>query len=243
MASAVKSVKDSAQSPAWSRMRVRGPPRPTRRSDGAPPRRRPAAAGALRLACTRLRARRRARPAVGPPAGIASCREPSRRADAWSEPRELPPQQRTTSPPRLRPMRPFRFAVQVSNAPSGAAWRDLARRIEGLGYSTLFIPDHFEDQFAPLVALTAAAEATTTCGSERSSSATTIVTRWSWPRRSPRSICCPRDVSSSAWGPGGRRRLRPVGDRVRRAPGADCAEAESRDSEGDLVHREVHLLG
>ena len=43
-----------------------------------------------------------------------------------------------------------------------AAWRDLARTIEDLGYSTLFIPDHFEDQFGPLVALTVAAEATTT---------------------------------------------------------------------------------
>jgi len=56
----------------------------------------------------------------------------------------------------------FRFGVQLSNAASGTAWRDTARRIEGLGYSTLFIPDHFEDQFGPLVALTVAAEATTT---------------------------------------------------------------------------------
>ena len=56
-------------------------------------------------------------------------------------------------------MPPFRFAVQVSNASSGAAWRDLARSIEGLGYSTLFIPDHFEDQFGPLVALTVAGAA------------------------------------------------------------------------------------
>jgi probable F420-dependent oxidoreductase len=59
-------------------------------------------------------------------------------------------------------MPPFRFGVQLSNAASSAAWRDTARRIEGLGYSTLFIPDHFEDQYGPLVALTVAAEATTT---------------------------------------------------------------------------------
>ena len=59
-------------------------------------------------------------------------------------------------------MHPFRFAVQLSKADSGASWRNLARKIEGLGYSTLFIPDHFEDQFGPLVALTVAAEATTT---------------------------------------------------------------------------------
>ncbi len=58
-------------------------------------------------------------------------------------------------------MAPFRFAVQLSSAPSGRAWRDLARRIEGLGYSTLYLPDHFGDQFGPLVALTVAAEATT----------------------------------------------------------------------------------
>src|ERR1700730_14525304 len=56
----------------------------------------------------------------------------------------------------------FRFGVQLSKADSGAGWRDVARKIEGLGYSTLFIPDHFEDQFGPLVALTVAAEATST---------------------------------------------------------------------------------
>ncbi|MGH9103863.1 MAG: LLM class flavin-dependent oxidoreductase, partial [Acidimicrobiales bacterium] len=59
-------------------------------------------------------------------------------------------------------MFPFRFGVQLSRADSGAAWRGLARKIEDLGYSTLFIPDHFEDQFGPLVALTVAAEATST---------------------------------------------------------------------------------
>jgi probable F420-dependent oxidoreductase len=58
-------------------------------------------------------------------------------------------------------MPPFRFGVQLSKADSGAAWRATARKIEDLGYSTLFIPDHFEDQFGPLVALTVAAEATT----------------------------------------------------------------------------------
>ena len=42
-----------------------------------------------------------------------------------------------------------------------ASFFGLARKVEGLGYSTLFIPDHFGDQWAPMVALTAAAEATT----------------------------------------------------------------------------------
>jgi probable F420-dependent oxidoreductase len=59
-------------------------------------------------------------------------------------------------------MAPFRFAVQVSNAASTDAWKALARKIEDLGYSTLYIPDHLDDQWAPLIALTVAAEATTT---------------------------------------------------------------------------------
>jgi probable F420-dependent oxidoreductase len=58
-------------------------------------------------------------------------------------------------------VRPFRFAVQLSGAPDGKAWRALARQIEDLGYSTLYMPDHFDDQWAPLVGLTAAADATT----------------------------------------------------------------------------------
>ena len=56
--------------------------------------------------------------------------------------------------------RPFRFAVQTSAAENGKAWREKARQIEDLGYSTLFIPDHFGDQWGPLVAMTVAAEAT-----------------------------------------------------------------------------------
>lgn len=59
-------------------------------------------------------------------------------------------------------MHPFRFAVQLSKAGTASAWRDVARKVEALGYSTLFVPDHFDDQFAPLVALTVAAEATET---------------------------------------------------------------------------------
>jgi probable F420-dependent oxidoreductase len=57
-------------------------------------------------------------------------------------------------------MSQFRFGVQLSNAGSGTEWRETARKIEGLGYSTLFVPDHFGDQVGPLVALTVAAEAT-----------------------------------------------------------------------------------
>ena len=59
-------------------------------------------------------------------------------------------------------MRPFRFGLQTSNAPDAQAWRDKARKAEDLGYAALYIPDHFTDQWGPLVALTVAAEATST---------------------------------------------------------------------------------
>jgi probable F420-dependent oxidoreductase len=57
--------------------------------------------------------------------------------------------------------RRFRFGIQLSTAPDGARWADLARKAEDLGYSTLFLPDHFGDQLAPLPAMMAAADATT----------------------------------------------------------------------------------
>jgi probable F420-dependent oxidoreductase len=59
-------------------------------------------------------------------------------------------------------MRPFRFALQTSTAPDAATWRERARKAEDLGYSAMYIPDHLEDQWGPLVALTVAAEATST---------------------------------------------------------------------------------
>jgi len=57
--------------------------------------------------------------------------------------------------------RRFRFGIQLSTAPDGASWADQARRAEELGYDTLFLPDHFGDQLAPIPALMAAADATT----------------------------------------------------------------------------------
>ena len=42
-----------------------------------------------------------------------------------------------------------------------AEWAALARKAEDLGYSTLFLPDHFGDQLAPVPAMMAAADATT----------------------------------------------------------------------------------
>lgn len=57
--------------------------------------------------------------------------------------------------------RPFRFGIQLATAASGAEWATLAHKAEDLGYSTLFLPDHFGDQLAPLPAMQAAADATT----------------------------------------------------------------------------------
>jgi probable F420-dependent oxidoreductase len=59
-------------------------------------------------------------------------------------------------------MLPFRFAVHSALAPTMGDWRERARAAEGLGYSALYVTDHFDAQFGPLVALTVAAEATVT---------------------------------------------------------------------------------
>lgn len=59
------------------------------------------------------------------------------------------------------PHRPFRFGVQANGTGNRAEWTELARRVEGLGYSTLTMPDHFGDQLAPVPALQCAADATT----------------------------------------------------------------------------------
>jgi probable F420-dependent oxidoreductase len=57
--------------------------------------------------------------------------------------------------------RPFRFGVQARLAPSRARWGELARRAEGLGYSSLTMPDHLDGQLGPIAGLMAAADATT----------------------------------------------------------------------------------
>jgi len=58
--------------------------------------------------------------------------------------------------------RPFRFGVQMIRARSREEWAERARKTEDLGYATLLMPDHFNDQLAPLPALMTAADATTT---------------------------------------------------------------------------------
>jgi probable F420-dependent oxidoreductase len=56
--------------------------------------------------------------------------------------------------------RRFRFGAQLHQPLPGLSWADSARRLEELGYSTLFLPDHFGEQLAPIAAMTAAAAAT-----------------------------------------------------------------------------------
>lgn len=59
---------------------------------------------------------------------------------------------------------PFRFGVQCSSPPDITAthWRELAQKVEDLGYYRLTVSDHLDDQLSPVAALMAAADATTT---------------------------------------------------------------------------------
>ena len=71
--------------------------------------------------------------------------------------------------PLPRP-KPFRFGVQASAPPGGFTgsaadgdrWRELARPVEDLGFDTLTVADHLDEQFAITPAVMAAADATTT---------------------------------------------------------------------------------
>jgi probable F420-dependent oxidoreductase len=70
---------------------------------------------------------------------------------------------------------PFRFAVQATNAAGGREWRDTVRKVEDLGYSTLFLADHYlgpgpaqraahtpRQDLAPIAAMATAAAVTET---------------------------------------------------------------------------------
>ncbi|MSO79798.1 MAG: TIGR03621 family F420-dependent LLM class oxidoreductase [Acidimicrobiia bacterium] len=59
--------------------------------------------------------------------------------------------------------RKFRFGVMALGADSAKQYRETARKAEDLGYSTLYVPDHFVDHpFGPFPAMAFAAEATKT---------------------------------------------------------------------------------
>ena len=70
---------------------------------------------------------------------------------------------------------PFRFAIQATNAAGAREWRDFVYQVEQLGYSTLFLADHYlgpgpaqraartpRQDLAPIAAIAAAAAHTTT---------------------------------------------------------------------------------
>ena len=52
--------------------------------------------------------------------------------------------------------------MQAHHAGSAREWRETAKGAESMGYSTLYVPDHFSDLPGPVAALMAAADATTT---------------------------------------------------------------------------------
>jgi len=56
--------------------------------------------------------------------------------------------------------RPFRFGAQIARGTSREEWTETARKCEDFGYSTLFMPDHFDEQLAPMPAITFAAAVT-----------------------------------------------------------------------------------
>ena len=59
--------------------------------------------------------------------------------------------------------RKFRFGIIAKQARPASEFRDLARQVEDLGFSTFFMPDHFVDHpLAPIPGIMAAAAATTT---------------------------------------------------------------------------------
>jgi len=60
---------------------------------------------------------------------------------------------------RLEMPRPFRFGVQLSTL-GADDWQARVRRIEALGYSSVFFPDHFGPQWEPVAALAAVAAVT-----------------------------------------------------------------------------------
>ena len=60
------------------------------------------------------------------------------------------------------PIKPFRFGVQVRRATDAASWVESGRRYEALGFDVVTMPDHFDDQLAPVPALQSLADATST---------------------------------------------------------------------------------
>lgn len=62
----------------------------------------------------------------------------------------------------MPPTRPFRFAADLQDALPDRTLAETAREMEDLGYSTVFVPDHFDEGYGPITAMAMAAAATTT---------------------------------------------------------------------------------
>jgi probable F420-dependent oxidoreductase len=58
--------------------------------------------------------------------------------------------------------RRFRFGAEMMGPFPGMSWAASAARLEALGYSTLFVPDHFHEGLGPITAMATATMATTT---------------------------------------------------------------------------------
>jgi probable F420-dependent oxidoreductase len=58
--------------------------------------------------------------------------------------------------------RRFRFAVELHHPFEDRTWTDTVREVEALGYSTMFVPDHFDEGLGPLAAMASAAAVSTT---------------------------------------------------------------------------------
>ena len=60
------------------------------------------------------------------------------------------------------PVKPFRFGAQLATSTGRDHWVDQARRVEAHGYDVATMPDHFDQQLAPVPGLTSILENTTT---------------------------------------------------------------------------------
>jgi probable F420-dependent oxidoreductase len=58
--------------------------------------------------------------------------------------------------------RRLRFAADLQAPLPGRTWLDSAREVEQLGYSTIFVPDHFDEGPGPIAAMAAIAAVTST---------------------------------------------------------------------------------
>ena len=95
----------------------------------------------------------------------------------------------------------FRFGAEMIAPFRGMSWADSARRLESLGYSTLFVPDHFHEGFGPITAMAVAAAATTTLKVARLCSTSTSAIRLSLRENSRLLTSCRKEGLKSGSAP------------------------------------------